>query len=120
MKRGLSCHVSPPSMLYSAPDISASVMVEMVRSAELFTGLEGVKSVDISYTGTLPNGNAYELPAPPVNAGSYTVRLALTAEDAYTLNPAPAGPWEARFPPGAGPCRRGPSRRRRTPGRRTG
>ena len=54
--------------------------------AGLFTGLEGVKSADISYTGTLPNGNAYELPAPPVDAGSYTVRLALTAEDAYTLN----------------------------------
>ena len=49
------------------------------------TNLEGVKSVRVMYIGTLPNGKPYELPSPPVDAGNYTARLQLTAEDGWTL-----------------------------------
>ena len=54
-------------------------------STDQLTGLEGVKSVRVMYIGTLPNGKPYELPSPPVDAGSYTARLQLTAEDGWTL-----------------------------------
>ena len=56
-----------------------------VYLTDQLTGLEGVKSVRVMYIGTLPNGKPYELPSPPVDAGSYTARLWLTAEDGWTL-----------------------------------
>ena len=56
-----------------------------VYPTEQLTCLEGVKNIHVTYTGTLPNGKPYELPSPPVDAGNYTARLQLTAEDGWTL-----------------------------------
>ena len=56
-----------------------------VYPTDQLTGLKGVKNIHVTYIGTLPNGKPYELPSPPVDAGSYTARLWLTATDGWTL-----------------------------------
>lgn len=47
--------------------------------------LDGVKTVEVMYFGTLTNGTPYSSAEAPVNAGTYSVRFYLTAEANYEL-----------------------------------
>ncbi len=42
------------------------------------TELDGVKTVEVMYFGTLTNGTPYSSAEAPVNAGTYSVRFYLT------------------------------------------
>ncbi len=47
--------------------------------------LDGVKTVEVMYFGTLTNGTPYSSAEAPVNAGTYSVRFYLTPETNYEL-----------------------------------
>lgn len=49
------------------------------------TELDGVKTVEVMYFGTLTNGTPYSSAEAPVNAGTYSVRFYLTPETNYEL-----------------------------------
>ena len=49
------------------------------------TELDGVKTVEVMYFGTLTDGTPYSSAEAPVNAGTYSVRFYLTPETNYEL-----------------------------------